>query len=144
MVEYLEDSNGYRIKYSDIRKAMKDEPFDMSAVGKEAEWIQKAVNQGIDSHLEACYVPERGDSYSFQKDQIGQKVYAIRLYCEVSVESFPVLLRRLFEMDTGEYDEDGNPIDKPDPDGGPARLAQDMLCVLGFDEYGKFVGRDDE
>lgn len=66
------------------------EPYTMSLVGEDREALQEAVNQGIDSHLEACYVPARGDSFTWG---------AWRLECKVSPESLPVLVRRLLESD---------------------------------------------
>lgn len=74
-----------------IREAQ-TEPYSMSLVGHDAQAVQAAVNQGIDSHLEACFVPARGDSYKW--------IGSYRLQCSVSPESLPVLVRRLLE--TGE------------------------------------------
>lgn len=62
--------------------------YDMTLVGEDAKAAHAAVNQGIDSHLEACNVPARGDSF---------KVNGSRLECVVSRESLPVLVRRLLE-----------------------------------------------
>lgn len=72
-----------------MSRELGESPYEMSLVGEDALTVQSAVNQGIDSHLEACYVPDRGDSY----EPTGH-----RLECEVSQESLPVLLRRLWEM----------------------------------------------
>lgn len=63
------------------------EPYTMELVGKDKQVVIKAVNQGIDSCLEACYISERGDSY----------VDHGKLHCTVSSESLPVLVRRLME-----------------------------------------------
>ena len=92
----------------EIKKKMDGKPYDMSLVGVEAKLVYEAVNQGIDSHLEACFIPERGDSY----DVVGH-----RLNCAVSVDSLPVLLRRLVE--TGNDD--------------AMMLVGDILDTLGFD-----------
>jgi hypothetical protein len=62
----------------------------MTLTGTESPAVIDAVNQGIDSRLEACFVPDRGDSYN----RVGR-----RLECEVSKESLPVLIRRLLEAD---------------------------------------------
>jgi hypothetical protein len=62
----------------------------------EKEAVTSAVNQGIDSYLEACYIKERGDSYEF----VGN-----RMECRVSKESLPVLIRRLMNLD-GEWGTD--------------------------------------
>lgn len=66
-------------------------PFPMQLVGEDAQVVMDAVNQGIDSHLEACFCPDRGDSFAWSGS---------RLYCHVSCESMPVLLRRLSEIDS--------------------------------------------
>jgi hypothetical protein len=75
--------------YAQVREAM-SEPFTMNLVGQAALDVQEAVNVGIDSHLEACFIPDFGDSYV---------VEGKRLKCSVSLQSMPVLLRRLFESD---------------------------------------------
>ena len=38
----------------------------MSLAGEDQSTVINAVNQGIDSHLETCYVPARGDGFSLQ------------------------------------------------------------------------------
>jgi hypothetical protein len=53
------------------------------------------------------------------------------LECCVSVESLPVLLRRLFELNAND-----------DVVDAAASLGGDILLTLGFDEYGQFVGRE--
>lgn len=65
-------------------------PYSMELVGEDAQVVSDAVNQGIDAHLEACFCPSRGDSFTWSGS---------RLYCQVSCESMPVLLRRLSEFD---------------------------------------------
>ena len=70
--------------------------------------------------------PDRGDRYDGGKRKAGKLVICQTLECSVSPESLPVLLRRLFDSDN----EAG------------MRLAGDILTVLGFNEYGKFVGRE--
>lgn len=92
--------------YDRIRQAMDGKPFTMSLTPSDANAVIDAVNQGIDSHLEACSVPDRGDSYA---------VRCGRLECSVSAESFPVLLRRLTEAGNKEF-------------------ATDCLIALGVDE----------
>lgn len=119
-------TTGYTIAYQEVRKAMNGERYTMKLAASDAAHVIRAVNQGIDSHLEACFVPARGDMYFYEKG---------KLYCAVSEESFPVLLRRLYELDASdssdEYDDDS-----------AGCLADTMLAVLGFDEYGKYVGRE--
>ena len=56
----------------------------MSLTADDLKTISAAVNKGIDSRLEACFVPERGDK------QIGNKLI-------FSPESLIVLIRRLLE-----------------------------------------------
>lgn len=102
------------VTYKAVRDAMKGEPFKMKLSSSDYKVFAKAVNQGIDAHLEACHVPTRGDKVD------GNKVV-------VSVESMPVLLRRLYEDDN---------------EGGMS-LASTIMQSLGFNDAGKYVGRDD-
>lgn len=75
-------------------RAAQTEPYTMSLVGDDARAVEDAVNQGIDAHLEACFMPDRGDSYAHKTDES----WGIRrLHCSVSQESLPVLVRRLME-----------------------------------------------
>jgi hypothetical protein len=87
-----------KITYTQIRDAMKDKPYTMNLVGNDAVLVRAVVNQGIDSHLEACFCPVFGDRYDVQTKAIRGPC----LDCSVSVESLPVLLRRL--METGNED----------------------------------------
>ena len=114
------------VTYKAVRSAMDGQPYTMSLTGAdEIRAVVDAVNQGIDSHLEACFCPQRGDSYEGGKRKAGRLTLCRTLECVVSPESLPVLLRRLFEGD----------------DVGMT-LAADILMTLGFDEYGQFVGRE--
>ena len=99
------DINFNLIQYEEIVSKI-DGFYPMSLVGRWAEVVKEAVNQGIDSHLEACFIPDRGDVYEASGNG--------RLECKVSPESMPVLLRRLFNSD----DEDVN------------MLAQDILDTI--------------
>ena len=103
------------ITYEAVRSAMDGEPFKMSLTGDDEVAVQAAVNQGIDSHLEACYTPSLGDSYEPSERWLD---------CTVSVESLPVLLRRLFE------------------DGDESGIGSGILMTLGFNDIGVFVGRE--
>ena len=85
-----------------------------------------AVNQGIDSCLEACNCPELGDSFMSGQRKVGKLVVCGTLECSISPESLPVLIRRLFESG----DEHGE------------SLASSMLLCLGFNDTGEFVGRE--
>ena len=120
------------VKYKAVQKAMNGEPYTMSLTDTaEIKAIITAVNQGIDAHLEACYCPDRGDSYEGGKRRAGKLTLCHSLDCCVSPESMPVLLRRLFEPDsTDDVAEAG------------MTLAGDILMTLGFDEHGQFVGRE--
>lgn len=90
--------NGCEVSYAAVRTAMGGEPFPMSLVGEDAEAVCQAVDEGIDSHLEACNVPSRGDRYTLDSRMVGDRLAGFnRLSCVVSCESLPVLLRRLFE-----------------------------------------------
>ena len=123
----FENDNGCTVTYDSVRKAMDDEPFTMSLTDyRRNPAVIEAVNQGIDSHLEACYCPDLGDRYEGGERKAGKLVLCRSLDCVVSHESLPVLLRRLFELE----DESGT------------RLASDILTVLEINEYGKFVGRE--
>jgi hypothetical protein len=121
------------VDYETIRQAMNGEPFTMSLTDSdEIKAVIAAVNEGIDAHLEGCYCPTRGDRYEGGKRRAGRLVLCRTLECVVSVESLPVLLRRLCESDLGdsEVEAEGN------------RLASDILMCLGINEYGTFVGRE--
>ena len=121
-----------KVTYKAVRKAMGGESYTMSLTDTtEIRAVVEAVNQGIDAHLEACYCPDRGDSYEGGERKAGKLVLCRSLDCTVSPESLPVLLRRLFEPDTTD-----------DVAEAGMTLAGDILMTLGFDEYGQFVGRE--
>jgi hypothetical protein len=122
-----------RVTYKAVRRAMDHQPYAMSLTDTaEIRAVVEAVNLGIDSHLEACSCPEVGDSYGNGARTLADgRVLCGCLDCVVSVESLPVLLRRLFDLDTAEEIADAG-----------MTLAGDILMTLGFDEYGKFVGRE--
>jgi len=82
------DQNMVKHTYASVIEACKGEPYTMSLVGNAAHVVRETVNQGIDSHLEACFIPDFGDSYEVEGN---------RLNCKVSPQSLPVLLRRLFD-----------------------------------------------
>ena len=121
------------VMYEAVRKAMGGKPYTMSLTDTgEIRAVVKAVNQGIDSHLEACFCPERGDRFEVGKRTAGNRILCQTLECCVSRESLPVLLRRLYELDT----DDEHVAD------AAMSLASDILLTLGFDECGHFVGRE--
>lgn len=121
-----------RVTYKAVRRAMGGESYTMSLTDTtEIRAVVEAVNQGIDAHLEACYCPDRGDRYEGGERKAGKLVLCRSLDCTVSPESLPVLLRRLFELDTTD-----------DVVDAAMSLGGDILMTLGFDEYGQFVGRE--
>lgn len=94
------NSDGVDISYEQIRRAQGDEPYPMRLKNRrEVEAVLAAVNQGIDSHLEACFVPDRGDRYELGTFDVCGKTVGNCLDCEVSPESLPVLIRRLSELE---------------------------------------------
>ena len=111
----FQNENACEVTYAAVRAAMQDQPYTMKLVSEDIEEVTRVVNAGIDAHLEACYVPERGDQYEMR---------GTRLFCTSSVESLPVLLRRLFEND---------PV---------SSVASSILLALGFNEFGEQVGRE--
>src|SRR6266567_9223730 len=81
-----------------IAKAAPKAGYSMSLVGEDRQNVIAAVNQGIDSHLEACFVPARGDRFRFRTPAgIRGRISGSRLECQISSESLPVLIRRLME-----------------------------------------------
>lgn len=120
------------VSYEVVRAAMGGEPYTMSLTDtNEIRGVIEAVNQGIDSHLEACFCPDRGDRYEGGSRKAGKLTICRTLECCVSVESLPTLLRRLFELDGNEETLDA-----------AMSLGSVILLTLGFDEYGEFVGRE--
>jgi hypothetical protein len=103
------------ITYQQIRDQMDGEPYEMTLAGNDGKVVAKVVDQGIDAHLEACFVQGQ-DEY---KRQGG------KLVCYVTPESLPVLLRRLTELD-------GDGTDGDDADTG-GLLATDILNSLDID-----------
>ena len=81
-----------------IGKAAPKAGYHMSLVAEDRQKVIAAVNQGIDAHLEACFVPDRGDSFRLQTPPgIRGRISGPRLECKVSPKSLPVLIRRLVE-----------------------------------------------
>ena len=120
------------ISYGAVREAMGGEPYTMSLTDEqEIQAVIAAVNQGIDSYLEACFCPEQGDRYEGGKRTAGRLTLCRTLECRVSPESLPVLLRRLFDLNAAE-----------DVMDAAMSLADAILMTLGFDEFGRFVGRE--
>lgn len=103
-----------RITAVEIENAVREQcgrGYKMSLVGDAARVVIEAVNIGIDEHLEAAFIRERGDYYSPGRG---------RLEACVSPESLAVLVRRLSESETED---------------GPS-LAGDILQTLGFNVEG--------
>ncbi len=123
------------VSYEAIRNVMNGEPFTMTLTDTdEIRAVIAAVNEGIDAHLQACYCPERGDRYEGGTRKVGRLVLCRTLNCHVSPTSLPVLLRRLSESEFGG--------DTKIQLAG-MQLADDILYVLGVNEYGEFVGREE-
>ena len=117
----IRNENGVKISYDLVRKAAKT-VYPMTVVGEDIESVMKAVNQGIDAHLEACFVPERGDSYEHGDRRVKDMIITQTLKCKVSSESLPVLIRRLFEAE----DENSN------------NLASNILSSIDIEDDGKW------
>jgi hypothetical protein len=83
-----------------IGKAAPKAGYNMSLVAEDRQKVIAAVNQDIDAYLEACFVPDRGDSFRFHTPKgIRGKISGPRLECKVSPKSLPVLVCRLMESD---------------------------------------------
>ena len=81
-----------------IDQAAPQSGYAMRLAGEDRQKVIAAVNQGIDAHLEACFVPARGDSFRLQTPAgIRGRISGPRLECQVSPQSLPVLIRRLME-----------------------------------------------
>jgi len=81
-----------------IARAAPRRGYPMCLVGEDRHAVIAAVNQGIDAHLEACFVPSRGDRFQMRSPPgIRGRISGPRLECRVSPQSLPVLLRRLLE-----------------------------------------------
>jgi hypothetical protein len=81
-----------------IGQAAPKRGYAMSLVGEDRQAVIAAVNQGIDAHLEACFVPARGDRFRLHTPEgIRGRISGPRLECSVSSRSLPVLIRRLME-----------------------------------------------
>ncbi len=127
------DTGSGTVDYETVRNVMNGEPFPMNLTEPdEIKAVVAAVNQGIDAHLEACYVPDRGDKYEGGKRKAGKLVLCHTLECAISPESLPTLLSRLCDSDLGDAETESAGM----------RLAADILLVLGFNESGTFVGRE--
>ena len=83
---------------TEIAKAVPKQGYPMSLADEDRQIVIAAVNQGIDSHLEACFVPDRGDRFTMRTPPGTRgKISGPRLECMLSPESLPVLVRRLME-----------------------------------------------
>lgn len=83
------------ITYDRITKACKGKAYHATLRGPDVKVVMDAVNQGIDSRLEACFVVGR-DTYEVKN---GGPISGLELHCKISPESLPVLLRRMNETD---------------------------------------------
>lgn len=81
-----------------VARAAPRRGYPMSLVGEDRHAVIAALNQGIDAHLEACFVPARGDRFQMRTSPgIWGRISGPRLECRVSPPSLPVLIRRLLE-----------------------------------------------
>lgn len=156
-------SSGCPVFYEDVREAMTGEYYEMSPVGSALKWVIRAINQGIDAHLEACFLPGddragdpelagysdlrlgRSDNCSYLSKKIAvlndMDVHGIhdegrgRMELSLSPESLPVLLRRLTELD--------NPEDPEQESDHPGSLVSDILDTLGFDDTGRLRPKEE-
>lgn len=124
----IQNSDMIPIPYSEVLKAIEltdSAPFTM-VIRSRVEWrvIANCVNQGIDAHLEAIT-----DS-SF--DESSGK-------CSVSPHDLCVLLRRLGDYDFTEEEDTDTDNDEWSE---AMSLQSSILTVLGFNDYGKYVGRE--
>ena len=79
------------------------EEYPMRLKGEDCRSFVACVNQGIDSHLEACFVPARGDRFQVvSESRIGRRITSRSLNASLSAESLAVLVRRLLESDSPE------------------------------------------
>jgi hypothetical protein len=116
------------VAYSTVLRAIEltdSDPFNMT-IRCPIEWaaIAQCVNQGIDSHLEACNLQgiDRFDNGD----------------CSVSPHSLCVLLRRLGDSEFRDTD-DHSADDIWD---AATSLQSSILMVLGIDGCGNYVGRE--
>ena len=117
------------IPYSTVLNAIEatgSDPFSM-LIRCPIEWtaIAQCVNRGIDAYLEAICDPK--DVF----DNTGR--------CSVTSHSLCVLLRRLGDTDfrdNGQHSAD-------DIWDAATSLQSSILLVLGIDEYGKYIGREE-
>lgn len=117
------------VRYETVREAMQGEMFPMELVNRdEIEALIEVVNLGIDSHLEACFVPTRGDSYGASQRVLTEVMCVTVFRCEVSPESMPVLLRRLMEH---EFKEERHFE-------AASNLQSSILEALDINEYGRW------
>lgn len=126
------NENGIEIGYDLVKQAQGSKPYPMSLTGKAIDVVTAAVNRGIDSYLEACFIPDRGDSFMPGKRETANTFICRTLECRVSPESMPVLLRRLFSLEgSDEFEEEAR------------SLASSILTTLGIDEEGKWKPKED-
>ena len=107
--------------YAMIREKAADACYPMELTGDDALLVESIVNQGIDGHLEACFLQDL-DQYVWATTFSTQKLVVRKLDCRVSPQSLPVLLRRLWEVGL-----------KDEPEAANAEaLCSDILNTLGF------------
>ncbi|RLI52781.1 MAG: hypothetical protein DRO87_12635 [Candidatus Thorarchaeota archaeon] len=127
-VETFTQENLCLVTYAAVREAQGDEPFHIDTQCQtEANALAAAINQGIDSRLQAVSCQDK-----VRAMMIGDKVAGMRLHLDITPDTLPVLIRRLFE---------GSGMDEETFDAAES-LASGIMTSLGFDECGRFVGRE--
>jgi hypothetical protein len=127
-VETFTQENMCLVTYAAVIKAQGEKPFFISTQCQtQANALAAAINRGIDSRLQAVSC----DSEIVQK-YIGDKPSAKAMQLLISPATLPVLIRRLFE---------GQDMDEETFDAAHT-LGGDIMNSLGFDDTGKFVGRE--
>lgn len=83
-----------------ITAALGNEPYPAELVGEDAKALVTAVNQGIDSRLEAvCH----GSTFEWVDHKLASgQIIARKLHCSITPADMLVILRRLGESDTEE------------------------------------------
>jgi len=116
------------VTYAAVREAQGDEPFHITTQCQtQANALAEAINIGIDARLQAVSVTDK-----IVAKMVGDKVLANELQLEITPDTLPVLIRRLF---------DGQGMDDETFDAAHT-LGGDIMNSLGFDDTGKFVGRE--
>lgn len=129
------NSDGAVVRYETVRRALEGEdPLVMRLTdAREIAALIEAVNERIDSCLESCFVPDRGDHYEGKARSHDGTTVCWELVCHVSAASLPVLLRRL----------EDHPFKDDDLASAALGLQSDILTALNINDRGEFVPEDE-